>query len=709
VQSIERLQKAIEKRLRGASRIPKKQQQHQRASRPSADRERDHDEPTRDGEGRAAVKWFNDEKGFGFIDPTDGSEDVFVHIGGSKDLFATTEEPRMVSADDLEMVAPPVESTTEAERHLDVRLWTGHVFEAEDLEDRQSSDFRLVGRSEGLKHKGAYTLEVAIRAEALGIPTRDGVRRPVLQPVDPVPVRRIIARVRAIDEQALIFADKLMLIDWPKDSDSTAAYFRFTCQEPNDPEQTFRIELRLYSDTLDLLELAELRGVSVGGEAAHYLYYPEGRRSEPLAAGHDLPGAVTLHVMGSDYGGGARGYTFEAIFLKRDGSTVALPLGRTISAESLNALLGSVRDCFTKLAVGIYADRLSVTATTYQTVLDEIGKQSRKAWQCLFGSSGPDTVQTSDVMAGLIGRLSPADGAAIKITFGDGAEDFVFPWAILRAPRDKDDPDAFWGLRFCIEQLRSGPRHSHLDQGPIRMVEVLDTGFANAVNHGAALQSLLAEAGTAPVPATSGSDLIAQLEADPAHLYYFFCHGFAPGHGSAIAADAQQVLNDRIATLPGDSYERRLWENYLSLMGTPQDEAWIFFGTGKVTESELRDHVFFRRRRPVVFLNMCQSATLRAGISSGMTRVFLDHDAGGVIGTECPITATFADPFGREVLASLLKGEPVGRAVLDARRKFHAKRNPLGLVYTHYGAADLRLGTIRKSDPAHTTPSTRDP
>ena len=49
------------------------------------------------------VKWFNPAKGYGFIEPEDGSRDVFVHISAVERAgLATLQEGRKVS---FELVA----------------------------------------------------------------------------------------------------------------------------------------------------------------------------------------------------------------------------------------------------------------------------------------------------------------------------------------------------------------------------------------------------------------------------------------------------------------------------------------------------------------------------------------------------------------------------------------------------------------------------
>jgi hypothetical protein len=102
---------------------------------------------------------------------------------------------------------------------------------------------------------------------------------------------------------------------------------------------------------------------------------------------------------------------------------------------------------------------------------------------------------------------------------------------------------------------------------------------------------------------------------------------------------------------------------------------------------ELYDEVQELLSRPLVILNMCESAQITPTLSDSFIHFFLDRGARGVIGTECPMTVEFANVFSESLLTGLLAGQTIGNALLQARRKFIGLRNPLGLAYTLFGSA----------------------
>ena len=51
---------------------------------------------------KGKVKWFNDQKGYGFITPEDGSADLFVHHSGIQvDGFKSLAENQLVEFDTI--------------------------------------------------------------------------------------------------------------------------------------------------------------------------------------------------------------------------------------------------------------------------------------------------------------------------------------------------------------------------------------------------------------------------------------------------------------------------------------------------------------------------------------------------------------------------------------------------------------------------------
>jgi hypothetical protein len=65
--------------------------------------------------------------------------------------------------------------------------------------------------------------------------------------------------------------------------------------------------------------------------------------------------------------------------------------------------------------------------------------------------------------------------------------------------------------------------------------------------------------------------------------------------------------------------------------------------------------------------------------------------ASGVIGVEIDNYAEFAAPFAEHLFKGLFEGNMLGDALLDSRREYLRRGNPLGLVYSLHGQARLHI------------------
>jgi len=97
--------------------------------------------------------------------------------------------------------------------------------------------------------------------------------------------------------------------------------------------------------------------------------------------------------------------------------------------------------------------------------------------------------------------------------------------------------------------------------------------------------------------------------------------------------------------------------------------------------------------QPLVFINGCETVALEPESLSDLVGGFVrEARAVGVVGSEVTIFESLACNFAQSALKGFLDGSmTIGESVRRARFDLLRKRNPLGLVYVPFVAADTRL------------------
>jgi hypothetical protein len=223
-------------------------------------------------------------------------------------------------------------------------------------------------------------------------------------------------------------------------------------------------------------------------------------------------------------------------------------------------------------------------------------------------------------------------------------------------------PSGFWGFRHVIEQPLSTSQDGMAagsgdveDAIPVRGPIAMFVGYSKQLE---TVSDHLRELGTLPntVPSAHSSllEIGKALKRVDLQVVYFYCHG---GH--------------------------RRGKAWLGVGDKPPD---LFFAANLHAWAVRWPDV-----RPLVFINGCNTVGITPDDLLPFNKSLARSNASGVIGSEITIPETLGREFGRRFLTGFLDGAPVGELVRELRLRLLSGYNPLGLAYTPYCLAKLRL------------------
>ena len=408
-----------------------------------------------------------------------------------------------------------------------------------------------------------------------------------------------------------------------------------------------------------------------------------------------------LHV---DATAGKNGCELTFTCTDASGTELALSATSAVGADEIADLLFRYRRALTEITVATpYARQLRGGTGQFRDSLRKLAQIGRQAWRVLFPVGNPALTA--------IGRALSATplsvGATIQVSITSTAERFLFPWVVVYdRPFDYDkktlpDVEGFWGFRYVIEQQFSTPDavlppdDDSSDRDSVKLAFMLWSKFANASAQVALMDGYRQNGKGIDIagPVTAKQQFNDEIERADAEILYFYTHGHTRQPVTSITSGSQiSTFLSTFEALPPEADGRQVFKELYDELAASRfttDQSWIELTSGRILYDELADQPLQLPQRPVVLLNMCESAQMLPGFSESFPSLFLTAGARTVVGTECIMTIAFAHPFAKEVLDRIFSGMDVGDALLAARRYFVQNQNPLGLAYALFGSAKV--------------------
>ncbi len=563
-------------------------------------------------------------------------------------------------------------------------------------------------RGYALQSQHTYVLEVAVRGKLTGIPATGVSHEPILEPRSKAEVD--IWVTLETEPDFLEVEEPVQILSLPPvgDSEKNARFVLHPLRPSTGSGDLADIRIRLFYE-FNLIEVGIIRA-----EVAEQFGDPSRSRfglESPISFVQERLERELLDVdsirpraMHIDVTKGRAGYVFHFTLFNAAEQKVVFSAPVPLTREDLEDALVTTRDLLYDIALSdTFSRQLEGREEERAAALRKLAETGRRLWVTLFRREVGSAI--FDVGRWL--QMYPLEpDSLIQISLDRDASDVVFPWALLydrELPHESHEPpdvDGFWGVRYVIEQHIPGGLRG--PDTPIDVGDRLDLlfvlwPFGNSKEQETLISDFVERSKgrlVATAPITNAETCRRQLTDCRAQILYFYTHGHTRRRRADLASGpGLDAFVERYERLPADSPTREafrfLYENVRGENFEPE-RSWIALEYGKLYLDEMYDQIGrFHPKRPLVVLNMCESAQMVPSLSESFVRFFLDRGAVAVLGTECPMTVEFAHPFGAAFLEATLSGDGLGAALLKARRRFMKVRNPLGLAYSLYGNASV--------------------